>query len=283
MKISLLLAAFLAFLTVQGQNVKSGIGTEDPQQTLHVAFPKDPGNPTGPTVPPSTSVTVGTGTGVQLVTPTVRIDGLNSTNNTANQPADPNAVRRVYATQDGDLVLASSNLEQQIIAQDITGDPIPVQEIVSLAGVGGFERVELKSVKFTLKHPSVVYFSASFAALIRETNIITGPVSITDGEAKLYGAYFQFSAAPTGVSTTATFGKNRKTYVNNPTSGIGVSGDFILNPRAKLILPAGSYTVKLYGELFTRLLGLLGRAQFGGTTNAAGENFLINATSIQYQ
>lgn len=275
-------------LTGSAQNVKSGIGTVDPQQTLHVAFPKDPGNPTGPTIPPSTAVPVGPlvpagTTNVQLVTPTIRVDGLNSANNTANQPANANAVRRVYANQSGDLVLANSNLEQQIIAQDLTGDPIPVKEIVSLAGLGGFERVELRSVKFTLKHPSVVYFSASFAALIRETNIITGPVTITDGEAKLYGAYFQFSAAPTGVSTTAAFGRNRKTYVNNPTSGIGVSGDFILNPRAKLVLPAGSYTVKLYGELFTRLLGLLGRAQFGDTSNAAGENFLINATPIQYQ
>lgn len=279
MKRFLVLTTLLTFLTGQAQNAKSGIGTADPQQTLHVA-----GAPVSPVLQVGTS-------GVFLQKPTVRVEGLNSNNNTAHNASDgTNSLKRVYANQTGDLVLVNGNLEQQVIIQDILGgtpavDPVPEKEIVSLVGLNGYERTELRSVTFTLKHPSVVYFSASFAALIRQTNVLLQPVTINDNAAKIYGAYFQFSVAPAGVSTTATFGKNRKTYTNNV--GTGVQGDFALNPRAKLVLPVGTYTVKLYGELYEPLAGLLLRAQFGGSTTTVnattGENFLINSTPLQYQ
>ncbi|MCZ4245935.1 hypothetical protein [Pedobacter punctiformis] len=270
MKRYLFLISFLTFSVSVLAQVKTGIGTRDPQQTLHVALPAGTA---------SSSTLVGS-TGVKLVTPTIRVEGLNSANNTAN-PGGINALKRVYTNQEGDLVLVNDDLEYQNIAQEF-GEVIPTAEIVGLVGSGNFQSIELKSKTFTLTQPSVVYFSATFAALIRETSIIlpTGPVTTTDKQAKLFGGYFQFSSASNGVSTTATFGNNRKTYSNASGTPLGVAGDFFLNPRAKLVLQPGTYTVKLYGELYLSTLGLLGRAQFGGTAN---ENFIISAVPVKFQ
>jgi len=259
-----LFSALLLTLSISAyaQNVKTGIGTTNPQQTLHIAG-------TTATSP------VGT-TGVNLVKPTVRVEGLNSTNNPAPFTGS-DGLKRVYANQTGDLLLVNGSMEQATITQQF-GSVIPTQEAVAL-GLGGVLREELMSQNFTLTQPSVVYFSATFAALVRETNLLTGPVSVTDGRAKLFGAYFQFSSSNVGISTTATFGNNKKTYSNSVAGGI--QGDFMLNPRAKLVLQPGTYTVKLYGEMTSSLLGLFFRVQFAGGTS--GENFIITAVPTKYQ
>lgn len=242
--------------------VKTGIGTKDPKQVLHVAgTSNNPGTDIG-------------STGVKLVTPTVRIEGLNSVNNPAN-PADSHSLKRVYANQNGDLVLVNSNLEQQVFIQKI-GDAIPTNSKTA-SGANALESVVLRTDTLTLKNPSVVYFSATFQATLKES--VSGSiVPINDGRAKLFGAYFQFSAAPANVSA-ATFGNNKKTYAN-----IGYTSaatDFMLNPRAKLVLPSGTYIVKLYGELLSTGIGNRFNVTFGGGTT--GENLLINATPIQHQ
>lgn len=267
MKKYLFAILFSTFFVSAFAQVKTGIGTRDPQQTLHVALPVGTA---------SSSTSVGS-TGVFLVTPTVRVEGLNSANNPAN-PNDPNSLKRVYANQNGELILINGNTEQATISQQFAGDVIPEQEAVAI-GLGGVLTKELMSQTFTLTQQSVVYFSATFGALLRETNLVTGPVSVTDGRAKLFGAYFQFSSSTTGISTTATFGNNKKTYANKGSGGI--QGDFMLNPRAKLVLNPGTYTVKLYGEMTSSLLGLLFRVKFAGGT--AGESFIISAVPTKYQ
>nr|WP_315163475.1 hypothetical protein [uncultured Flavobacterium sp.] len=260
-KISFIILFLLVFISGYSQNEKTGIGTVNPQQALHVA---------------GTSTSVDTAiTGVKLVKPTIRIEGLNSTNNSAHLAADgTSSLKRVYANQSGDLLLINGTLEQPVIAQQF-GDAIPTNELIGTGG-GTFQNTVLKSQTFTLTQESVVYFSASFAALLRET-VSGSPVTINDGRAKLYGAYYQFSAAPAGVSTTATFGNNKQTYANVSN---GVAGNFFLSPRAELVLPAGTYTVNLYGELFSSVAGNRFRVQFAGTTTA--ENFLINASPTKY-
>lgn len=260
-KISFIVLFLIVFISGYSQNVKTGIGTVNPQQALHVAGT-------------STSVDIGS-TGVKLVKPTIRVEGLSSTNNTAHLAVDgASSLKRVYADQNGDLLLINSSLEQPVISQQF-GDVIPTNELIGIGG-GAFQNTVLKSLTFTLTQESIVYFSASFATLLRET--VSGfPVTINDGRAKLYGAYYQFSTAPAGVSTTATFGNNKQTYTNLSS---GVAGDFFLSPRAELILPAGNYTVNLFGELFSSVAGNRFRVQFAGTTT--GENFLINASPTKY-
>ncbi|ETZ22434.1 hypothetical protein N824_01940 [Pedobacter sp. V48] len=268
----------MIFLTLSvagyAQNVKTGIGSRDPQQNLHVSGAT--GTPTN----------VGT-TGIKLVKPTVRIDGLNSANNVAS-PAGTDSLKRIYANQNGDLVLVDRKLEQPVFAQQF-GDVIPTQT-KTLIGFGTVGEEPLKTLTFKLMQPSVVYFSASFAAVVSTASIIAP----TDRRAKLFGAYFRFSSAPTNVSTTANFGTNKKTYTNgttgiaglplgSPSTGIpGVKGTFILNPRARLVLPAGDYTLVLYGEVTsnTNILSVLPSVEFGGGTE--GENFIVSATPIQY-
>lgn len=262
-KISFIVLFLIVFISGYSQNEKTGIETINPQQALHVA-----GN--------STTTAIGT-TGVSLVKPTIRVDGLNATNNAAHLAADgSNSLKRVYANDNGDLILINSTLELPVLAQEI-GDIIPTVELIGTAA--GLESKLLKSQTFTLLQPSVVYFSASFGALLRET--VGGvPVTITDARAKLYGSYFIFTAVPatSGVSTTATFGNLRQTYTNN--TATGSQGIFVLSPRATLVLPAGTYTVALYGALASNLFGNRFRVQFGGSTN---ENFLIHAMPTKYQ
>jgi len=246
-----------AAISSQAQNVKTGIGTTTPQQALEVAYPAGT---------PSTSTAVGT-TGVNLVKPTIRVEGLNYSNNTANVN-NASSLKRVYANQSGDLVLVNSSLENVNIQQ--FGDAIPAKTITLL--VAGTLASSLKSQTFTLTQPSIVYFSASVGVTLRTTLL---SAALTDGGAKVYGAYFQFSSAPAGVSTTATFGNNKKTYTESAT---GVSGDFVLNPRSNLVLPAGAYTVNLIGEI--NGISLLFSTDFGVATT--GENFIINAIPTKY-
>lgn len=254
----ILAALSVPFFSYAQGNIKSGIGTANPQQALHIA---------GPTSAP---VAVGN-TGVLLVKPTVRIDGLNSTNNTAHNASDgANSLKRVYASQNGDLVLV--NAAQESLSNQQFGDgTISNSSITSLLGAG-IESPALKTQSFTLTEPSVVNITASL-------NVQLSAI-LTDGTAKLYGAYFRFSAVPaaSGISTTANFGRNEKSYTN--TQATGTTGDFMITPRADLVLPAGTYTVNLYGYMQGGALTFT--VNFANSTNG-GENLIITAAPQQFQ
>lgn len=233
------------------QNVKSGIGTTNPQQTLHVA---------GAT----STAAIGT-TGVSLIKPTVRVEGLNSTNNVAHNAADgTNSLKRVYANQSGDLVLIAEAVENFSFQQ--FGDVYPNTNLT------GNAISSLGSLNFTLKHPAVVYFSATVAA--SAFNTLGG--NLADGSAKVIGTRFRFTAAPAGVATATDFGANVKTYENIST---GVNGPIVLNSRAYLQLPAGTYTVAFYGNIGGNTFPY--SANFGTATT--GENFVVNIIPTSYQ
>lgn len=264
-KILLIVMLLIASISGNCQNVKTGIGTVNPQQALHVAGS-------------STTTAIGT-TGVSLVTPTIEVNGLNSTNNTAHLAADgTSSLKRVYANTNGDLVLIKNTLELPVLAQEI-GDVIPTVELIGTGATAGIQTILLKTKTFTISQPSVIYFSASVGALLRET-VGGAAVTITDGRAKLYGTFFKFSAVPatSGVSTIVSFGNLRQTYANIATGSQGV---FFLSPRAMLVLPAGTYTVDLYGSLYYDPTANPFRIQFGGGTTK--ENFLIHAMPTKYQ
>jgi hypothetical protein len=254
-----LLSLIFLLVTVTGfaQNVKTGIYTTDPQQTLHVA---------GATAP---AVAVGT-TAIKLVKPTVMVDGLNRTNNPAHNIAEgTNSLKRVYATQNGDLVLVGSNLEQ-VNSQQFGSGTLSSTSTLSLLGIPVESLIKAQS--FTLTEKSVVNISATLNAQFASL--------LTDGTAKIYGAYFRFSsvASGSGISTSANFGRTQKSYSNKSTAG--TTGDFMISPSADVVLPVGTYTVNLYGYLDGG--GALAfTVNFANSTN--GENLIITASPTQFQ
>lgn len=250
----IILAALSISSVAYGQgNVKTGVGTATPAQTLEIGGA-------------SSTTTVGT-TGVQLVKPTVRIDGLNSTNNTVHKASDgTNSLKRVYANQTGDLVLVDSILERMNVQQ--FGDAVIPNG--SVTGTTNGASVLLGSKTFILSENSVVSISASF-------NVQFLPL-LTDGAARVYDAYFNFSSVPSGsgISTTGNFGRNGKFYTNATTTG--TIGDYMINPRAELVLPKGAYTLNIYGYA----QGASFTASFASSTNG-GENVIIIASPTVFQ
>ena len=221
---------------------QAGIDTLSPQQMLHVNGA------------PSTSTAVGT-TGKFLVTPTVRVGGLNQTNNPA-QPASPAiSTLPLYATVSGDLVIGSRG---QRVVQSLAGaNAIPVDSITVPSGTAGIT-VTLYTVTFTLNQPALVYFAADVAFAF--TTSPSSSASITDGQAKSAGLEFTFSSVPagSGIPTGSYFAAVIQPFMQsgfngtNPFGPTGVvpDGNLTYNLDKVLKLPTGSYTFSViaYGS-----------------------------------
>lgn len=231
----------------------TGINTKTPLQQLHVAGT-------------SSSGTVGA-TGIQLIKPTILIEGLSKAKNPAIYaiPAVLSAaplsltgtvVQPVSVTQDGDLLL-NSRLPIPLVATALGTDelptPIPVTEVPD--GNNSSELL-LKAYTFTLTQRSMVHFLASVSVSV----YVSGSTSLTDGINRAYHAVFKFtSTVPAGlVTTNVNFAQDGASYTN--TSGT-TSGDMYLQPEAYLVLPKGTYTVQLVGRIFG--YDLPARAVFG--------------------
>ena len=225
------------------QTAQTGINTITPQQVLHIS-----GTPSG-------STAVGT-TGKFVVTPTMRVDGLNQTNNSVHPAAPAISTQPLYATESGDLVAGN---RVQVIQQGLAGtDLLPVQTLLAIPmGVAGAQRTIYTKV-FTLKQPSLVYFSAGFSFDFKNV----GDGIILDGASKMGGLKFSFlaTAAGSGVPTGAGtyFAASQYPFSQKSANGTGAfngssSGDrtsvpyghFIFNLVKVLKLPVGTYTFNI--------------------------------------
>lgn len=234
MKKIIMLLALLVLLGLPGfaQTAQTGINTISPQQALQIS-----GTP---------STTVATGiAGKALVTPTIRIDGLNQTNNMAH-PASGNSVLPVYATSNGDLVTASN--KTQLIIQTLPGiDAIPTAIPLTVSGTA-VNTVVLKTISFTLARPSLVHFSS----MISIANVATSSTNaiITDGRARMMGLQFQFTASATsGIPLNTPFASDTDTYTNSSAPGGSTipTGYYFYNLGKTLKLAAGAYTFQILG------------------------------------
>ncbi|MGG5207714.1 hypothetical protein ACQWU4_02115 [Chryseobacterium sp. MIQD13] len=226
----------LFYLGIFGQ---VGINTSGPQQTLQVS---------------------GSGTGINQ--PVLRVDGLNSTNNSAHESTT--SIKRVYSTPNGDLVILDNNKTNRFYRVA----PLPTTSVP-----GGTERL-VTSVSFTLDYPSIVHVESRVGMGV--TSSIIGTALLRDGMARLFGVYYKFTLAPAGVTLNTAFGQHIISHSTN--SGINqLDGEFYLNPRKDLSLPAGNYTLSLYG--FSQDANMSFAVN---DVNQAGQTLSVSVTPISY-
>lgn len=206
-KYKLTFAVILSYYSVLIAQV--GISNSSPLQTLHISG-------------------IGTGT----AQPIIRIDGLNSTQNTAHENAA--SLKRVFATSNGDLVILNNNQTNKFY----TSPAFPVTAVP-----GGTERAVV-SYAFTLDYPSVVHVEARMGSTV--TSDIANTASLKNGQARSFGGYYKFTSAPSGVATNVAFGESSMSH-STSTGTNQLNGVFYFEPRKDLYLPKGNYTIVLYG------------------------------------
>lgn len=236
---------------------QSGINTSNttPSQNLQVAGV-------------SASTQIGA-SGVYVVAPTIRIDGLNKANNSL-AAASTSILQPVSATQDGEFIL-SNDFAIPLVATNLGTDELPT--VVNVDAVNGLTASGIiKTYSFTLDQPSAVHFLAAISVSIYDIN---GSL-LTDKINRIYRCVFNFTLAPSGVTINTPFARSGYSYTNGNSNGF--SGSMYLQPEDYQVLPKGSYTVQLIGYVS------------GGTTNAPitsvrgtfgeGGSDMVNITAI---
>lgn len=223
------------------QTAQTGINTTTPQQTLHVS---------GTTS--AKAVADGT-TGKFLVTPTIRVEGLDKTNNPnpySLLPAATTQTLPLYATSDGELVIGGNRVNKVLqtlpVSTPITGngsiDALPGPPGVNINTVypNVTATVPLKTQAFTLTRTSMVYISTS-------VSIGNMPFD-TDSRALMYGIKLQFSvaAAGSGIPTGIPFASSTDSHTTEEGSNIP-TGYYYFNVSKELKLTPGTYTLQVYG------------------------------------
>jgi hypothetical protein len=217
--ISLLFYSFYSFSQVQGV----GINKDNPQQALHL------GSQTG----------------------TIRVDGLNSTNNPYNG-GEVDKTYPVYVDHNGDLTLkteaydnsdgddafstAAINGTLTILATDVPND--------------GYETTEITSFVFTITRPTIVEIKYSLSIEVFRDNLFT---IIKDAYARNITNFFTLNT-PVLDPTTRRYGASSKCYFNrndaatNPAAAPDGATGYIYNSGTTYIpLPAGVHTLRFYG------------------------------------
>ncbi|UFH31090.1 hypothetical protein LNP04_14050 [Chryseobacterium sp. C-71] len=229
---------FLSFSMgmVYAQTGNVGINTNNPQQKLHIGG--------------SSSVVdsnIGT-TGVQLVSPTIRIDGLNSTNNptvfTSTETTNPVYVNAsgISSTVKGVQLFSNTAVGGDAITTPVTlSNPTLAGTVPSVRSTGA-----LATVSFTLTQRSVVYIASSLSARVIDTS--GNPLVETNHKIIASNIIFDLAPASTGLQGTGATRNFSSTDTAIYTNGVANSINTItLSPSSELILPAGSYTINLYG------------------------------------
>ncbi|MDH6251429.1 hypothetical protein M2347_001156 [Chryseobacterium sp. H1D6B] len=212
----------LGFSSVTAQ---VGISTSAPQKALHVAG--------------AVSSAPIDGIPVNIVRPTIRIDGLsNSSQSTTDK------LRPVSATDKGDLVLSHLSFVPLVIIDPINtanseDDYIPNPIVINQSAGNTITNTVIRSFTFTLNSASLVKFSTTTSFRFQKAS--DGNV-ITDGSNRTWGTKYRFSSAPAGIPTTsnAYFGETIHGY-SNAVNNAGATGTFYASSDETLLLPKGSY------------------------------------------
>jgi len=197
----------LCTLCVTTSWAQVGIGTTDPQETLHVA-----------------------GTNANI-----RIDGLNSVNNSMNLGGSN--MYNVVVDADGDLSLSS--VSGELSSEDSMIAPVVVQTTAN----SGMNSTELYSKSFTLTQKALVVITYYVSMDFEDT----AGATIVDGRAKIAHNYWYLGDGTT-PNTTKSYGMTSSVYFNSDT--LTASG-YVYNSRSVTIpLDAGTYSVHLNGAVF---------------------------------
>jgi len=205
-------------------NGNTGVGTNNPQKEMHLA-----GNNS-----------------------TIRIDGLNTTNDANNIPADPVPV---YVNNDGDLT-TQPPLIQSFMPLNLRNF---TDAVTITSNSGASVDINLNTSTITLTQRSLVHYSYQFSVVINA--IDGGP--ITDGASRLFRAWFTVNG-----NNTNHYGYDTGTYTNNPESttigGTYASGFYYLSGNGYVELPAGTHNFTLTARGFG---GSFGFQMVFGETN----------------
>lgn len=193
---------------VNGTSNKIGIKTNSPQTELHIAG--------------------------SAPTATLRIEALNTTNNTQNVAADP---APVYVNNDGDLTLQPPLIQTFMPLNNVNflGGGL---SITSVTGAG--VTISLFDTTINLTQESLVHINYQFSVQITRSN---GTDPIVDGASRLFRSYVSVNGSSDYIAV------DTGTYTNNPdgtsTSGTYAAGYYYLSGNGYVQLPAGSHTINL--------------------------------------
>ena len=185
-----------------------GINTNNPQEALHVAG--------------STS--------------TIRVDGLNSANDSNNYGGTD--IYNLMVDEMGNMVLSEQS--GLLLTGSQIGTPIPLQS----TSMGGLNDIELYQENFMLSQRAIVIITYNIGI---EFASFDGLSSITDGRAKVAHNYFYLGDGTTANNSTA-YGMTSNVYAN---ATLGAASDQIYNSHTEfIVLDPGNYSIHMYGAVF---------------------------------
>lgn len=250
-------AVFLANIV----SAQIGIGNTSPQKALHISGAK--------------STTPIAGTSVEIVKPTVRIDGLNNSNQSIAAKLRP-----VSVSDKGDLVLAPNLVKNLIMIDSFNPansetDYLPSPITTNQTSTALTTNLSLRNFDFVLNTPSLVRIGAvtSFRFYRADNG---NPIS--DDSNRLWGTRFRFVSAPSGISTasTAYFGESLKGYYSR-LSNASATQIHYANSEDVLFLPAGSYTIEIIATAITAT----GQVPLRIVNGNGDDTFSVTAYSVQ--
>lgn len=222
-KIALLFSLFCLASFSQTKGV--GINETIPEQTLHL------GSQTG----------------------TVRVDGLNSLNNSYNG-GEIDKTYPVFVDYNGDLTLKTSAYDNSD-GDDAYLSTDPINSELSIIPIvqanDGYEAIEITSYEFTLGRPTILEIKYSLSIEIFQDNLLT---IIRDPYARNITNFFTLNT-PVLTPTTRRYAAHSKCYFNyNYENGAAslpnASTGYIYNSGTTYIpLTAGTHTLRFYGSV----------------------------------
>ena len=232
MKKNIVLFLFLLSCSVFSQTSGVGINKDNPQQTLHL------GSQTG----------------------TIRVDGLNSTNNTYNG-GGIDKTYPLYVDHNGDLILKGSTSQNSDGSDAFNAATINGSVSITTAQIpnDGYETVEITSYTFTVNRNVILEIKYSLSVEVFSNSALA---LIKDPHARNITNFFTLNT-PILTATTRRYAPSSKCYFNFNDPIIRASGalepsaaaanaasGFIYNSSTSYLnLTPGTHTIRLYGTV----------------------------------
>mgnify|MGYP003631279333 CR=1 FL=1 len=163
---------------------------------------------------------------------TIRVDGLNRTNNANNIQNDP---MPVYVDDNGTMVLQPSLVQTYMAINAV--DFLPRTTAISNTGAGVSGTIYSREISLTQE--SLVHISYQFSVSITRS----GGGAVTDGASRLFRSGVLINADPTHYAfSTGTYTNNPDT---NATNSVYAAGNYYLSGDGYVQLPAGTHTLNL--------------------------------------
>lgn len=244
-----------------------GINTYDPQQAIHIS---------GKVTDFATAPAVGS-TLVKIIEPTVRIEGLNSTNNPAHDANNINSLQRVHISHEGELVLKQSK-SFNVLVNEKSAFPRVYSDGVSTAAntanpisLGEQSVVKVKSYDFEVTEEAMVYIKYGINTRIyRSSDKRENLFTTTQYYAESFLTFSQATnpSIKTGIASIYSlenirFAEDSYQIINGFNTYI--NPNIYLSSNRSFLLQPGLYTVDLF-------VSNSGRTSFSIGTDVPDEN-----------